>query len=396
VPRLRRLLLSAIALIVIALVVSGVIAQRRSSVAEPETTPPITAGSPATTAAAASVLSDRFGLVWVDERSRQLRVRPETGQGGFDIAAGSYGFSYCSCAVSPDGTRIAYWTAIPPGVELRVVEVTRPTQQAAIYRAPDDRRISAAAWSSDGSGILFSLEGVPAPGSPVSNPPNTSLLVIEAGGGSARTLIGSTRGSPVYVPLGWDRAAGLASAGESGEGGYMRGYVTVRTFGDPAPQRTNIAEDVLMLSVGVSIDQRYAFGLFFDPSGSTLRWWRLGDYGTIQNGPRLDHAVRPRWRPLTSEIGWIDGDVLQLLDVERGTRRAGAAFPSTGYGLSGFRQDGSAVVGSGPAMLLLEIGSRSERDDRLARIHRRFGQTYRAVGNPALELRGSTATTHCT
>jgi hypothetical protein len=68
-----------------------------------------------------------------------------------------------------------------------------------------------------------------------------------------------------------------------------------------------------------------------------------------------------RWRPLTSEIGWIEGGGLQLLDVEHGTRRAGAAFPSTGYGLSGFRQDGSAVVGSGSAMLLLEIGSgRSE------------------------------------
>jgi hypothetical protein len=364
--RVGLVVLSATALVLVALIIAGLLAQRAAVVAEPQAAPPLTFAPPATTApastpAAAGVLSDRFGFVWVDERSRQLRVRPETGQGGFELAAGPYRFSYCSCAVSPDGTRIAYWTAIPPGVELRVVEVARPTQQAAIYRAPDDRRISAATWSSDGSGILFSLEGVPAPGAPVGNPPNTSLLVIEAGGGSARTLIGSTRGSPVYVPLGWDRAAGLASAGESGEGGYMRGYVTVRTFGDPAPKRTNIAEDVLMLSVAVSTDQRFAFGLFSDPARNTLRWWSLGDYGTIQSGPQLDHAVGPRWRPLTSEIGWIEGGVLQLLDVEHGTRRAGAAFPSTGYGLSGFRHDGSAVVGSGPAMLLLEIGSgRSE------------------------------------
>jgi hypothetical protein len=352
--------LSAIAVVVVGLIVAGIVPQRGSAVDEPQARPAPSSTALATTAAAASVLSDRFGFAWVDERSRRLLVRPETGRGGFEIAEGSYGFSSCSCAVSPDGTRIAFWTNLTPGVELRVVEVARPIQPATIYRAPDDRRISTAAWSSDGSGILFSLEGVSPPGGPVGNPPNTSLLVIEAGGGTARTLIGGAAGSPVYVPLGWDRAANVAAAGESGEGGYMRGYVTVRTAGDPAPQRTYIAEDIVMFSVDVSIDQRYALGLFSGPSGNTLRWWRLADYGTIQNGPRLDHAVRAKWRPSTNEFAWIEGADLRLMDVGRGTTRAGGALPQTGYSLAAFRRDGSAAIasfGSGSSTLLLELAS---------------------------------------
>jgi hypothetical protein len=188
--------------------------------------------------------------------------------------------------------------------------------------------------------------------------------VIEASGGTARTL---DKNAGVYVPLGWDRTQGVAAAGLSGEGGYMTGYLTVRTTGDPALRRIGTPDSIFMFSVDASADQRYALGVFFEQGQTegTLRWWRLGDFGTIQSGPRLDHSVRPKWRPLTSEIGWIEGGVLQLLDVERGTRRTAGTFPSTDYVLDAFRQDGSAVLagsGSGPkTLVLLEIASgRSE------------------------------------
>jgi hypothetical protein len=362
--RVSRVVFSATALAVVALVV-GILAERRFGVVEPQATPPLASASapataPASTPAASSILSDRFGFIWVDEPAKRLHVRPETGQGGFDLVTRAYRFSWCSCAASPDGARIAYWTNSPAG-ELRVVDVARPTQEATIYRAADDQVISAAAWSSDGTGILFALEGVGTSGGPPGGPPNSSLLVIEAGGGPARTLVGSPRGAPVYVPLGWDRTAGVAAAGESGEGGYMGGYLTVRTSGDPAPQETGIPQPALMLSVDVSSDQRFALGLFSDPTGNTLRWWRLGDFGTIQSGPRLNSLVRPKWRPFTSEIGWVEGGVLQLLDVGRGTKRTDGKLPSADYGVSAFRRDGSAVAttaGSGYATLL-EIGSGS-------------------------------------
>jgi hypothetical protein len=356
--------LSAAAIVVVALVVGGLLSERRSRVAEPQVTPPLTSASPATTApastpAAASVLSDRFGFVWATQRgSSGVQIQAETGQGGFELPTSAWRFSACSCAVSPDGTRVAYWAGITPGaIELRVVDVARAGLGTTIYKAPADRRGAALAWSSDGNGILFSLEDWGSPGGPPSGPTGTSLLMIEATGGTARTL---ATGDGAYVPLGWDRAAEIAAAALSGEGGYMGGYLTVRTSGDPAPQRTAIAEDIFVLSLDVSTDQRFVLGLFSDRSGgSVVRWWRLGDFRTIVgSGPRVDHAAGPKWRPFTSEIGWIEGDSLQLLDVERGRGRVAGTFPSARNDVISFRWDGSAVVAGS---VLLEIASgRSE------------------------------------
>lgn len=344
--------LTAIVLVA-ALGVGQLLAQHRGAAVAPPPSP---------TAEAAPVLSDRFGFVWVE--SSRLRVGAESGRGEFQVDAdlGRHSFSRCACAVSPDGTRIAYWTRQVPH-ELRILEVTRPGRQVAIYAAPEDRLISGAVWSNDGTGILFSLEGINPPGGPPRAPWTTSLHVIEASGGAARTL---SSDRAVYVPLGWDRAAGVAAAGATGPGGFLRAYLTVRTTGDPVLHVTSIDETVPVVTIDVSIDQRWVLGLSLDDDGtaSTVRWWRLGDFGTIQSGPRLPRGVQPRWRPFTNEIAWVEGGVLQLLDVERGTRRTGGAFPAGGYGLRAFRQDGSAVVGGpmpGPPVLLEIASGRSER-----------------------------------
>lgn len=352
---IRRVVRSAPALVVATLVVGGLSA---CSTAEPRPTPLLTSVPPTP-----SALNDRFGFVWVDERSMQLHVRPETGLVGFDLVARSYGVSRCSCAVSPDGTQIVYWTDIAPGVELRVVQVARPIPQVTTYRAPDDQRISSAVWSSDGTGILFALEGVDTSGGPPGAVPNSSLLVIEASGGTARALVQNTRGGPIYVPLGWDRTAGVAAAGKTGPDGCMTGYLSQRTAGDPAPKETTILEELIVLSVDASADQRFVLGVFSDTSESTLRWWGLDDFGRVQSGPSVDRLVSVKWRPLSSEVGWIEGGVLHLLDVERGTKRTVGTLPSADYWVAAFRRDGSAVAAgslSGPATLLEIASGRTE------------------------------------
>jgi hypothetical protein len=337
---------TAIVVVLLALVVGNALAERPA--VNPAATP---LGSASATV---SIVSDQFGFVWA--LTSGLQVKPESGQGGFQLPARPGDFSSCSCAVSPDGTRIAYWT----GAELRVVDVARPTQRTTLYTAPENQIVSGAAWSGDGSGILFSIQAVNAPGGPDRGPDSSALFVIEASGGAARTLVDRGDGR-IYVPLGWDRRSGVAAAGASGPGGYMRGYLTIRSSGDPASRWAAIEENIFMASVEVSNDQRFVLAEVFDQTGSTLRWWKLTDFGAIQSGPRIagprfDSAARPKWRPFTSEIGWIEGGVLQLLDVERGVRTVGGTFPPGDHRLTAFRQDGSAVLASTGVLLELSSG----------------------------------------
>lgn len=353
----------------------------------PETSPaatatPVAEASPTATALASPtatatptpgpVLSDRFGFVWLrDFNGPGVEVMTETGQRRFELPTGSYSFSECSCAVSPDGRRIAYWTsyAQPGETELRIVDVARPTQTTTLYRAPADERVSGAVWSSDGTGILFSTEGINPPGSPPGGPPDSALLVIEARGGDPRVLVETNSGAPIYIPLGWDRAAGIAAAGETGEGGTMFGYLTVRTDGDPAPRETRLTEGPFMLSVAASSDQRFVMGSFPGTQGLEARWWKLGDISSMSSVPNVDFAL---WRPGTPQIAWIDGNTLRLLDVESGATAVGGTFPEPVDRLTAFRQDGSAVVGvwradrsapvAGGSYFLLELGSDRTED----------------------------------
>jgi hypothetical protein len=335
--------LSAIAIVAVALVV-GVLVAERSAISQPQPTPPRSTVSPTVTASAsATVLSDRFGFVWAPQTGvSPAKVQTETGQGGFELPTQDWSFSFCGCAVSPDGTRVAYWVGFAPGtIELRVVDVARPGLGTAIYKPPDDRRWSALAWSSDGNGILFSLEDWGSPGGPVGGPSGTSLHVVEATGGIARTL---ATGDGAYVPLGWDRAAGVAAAALSGEGGYMTGYLSVRTNGDPAPQRTAMPEQIGVLSVRVSSDQRFVLGVFFTGQVRTVRWWKLADPPAMVAVPIVAQDVQPTWRPQSSQIAWFENGALRLFDVERGVTSSGGTLPAGNYSTLAFRVDGSAVA----------------------------------------------------
>ena len=340
-------MLSAIALVAIALVV-GVVLAERSAISQPQPTPPLSTASPTVTASAsatadASVFSDRFGFVWAPQTGvAPVKVQPETGQGGFELPKQEWRFSQCGCAASPDGIRVAYWAGSTPGaIELRVVEVARAGLGTAIYKPPADKRWSALAWSSDGNGILFSLEDWPTPGGPAGSSSGQALLVIEATGGTPRTL---ATGHGDYVPLGWDRSAGVAAAALSGEGGYMTGYLTVRTSGDPAPQVTAMPEPIGVLSARVSSDQRFVLGVFSTGQVTTLRWWRLADAGAMVALPGVARGVQPTWRPLSSQIAWFENGALQLFDVDRGVMSSGGTLPPGNYSMLAFRVDGSAVA----------------------------------------------------
>lgn len=357
-------LVSASVVVLLALLVGNLLVARRPTVAEPQRS----AEESAATAASASPVqpailtdSDRFGFMWASQRQpADSQVHSESGQGRFALPTQPWRFSPCSCAVSPDGRRIAYWAG---GTELRVVDVTSGSSvYTAIYAAPANQRGSGLAWSSDGRGLLLALESTGGFGAPVFGPLDVSLLVVEASGGSARTLA-TRQGPSVYVPLGWDRTAGVAAAAIGGEGGYVNGYVTVRTSGDPAPKETRIGAPstsalMFVASLQVARDQRYVLGVISSDQGDTLEWWRLADPLAASTGPRLKPGMRPAWRPQSTEIGWVDNNTLRLLDVERGVTTNAGVLPPADYPTLAFRADGSAMAAArGSSYVLLEIAT---------------------------------------
>jgi hypothetical protein len=362
-------LVSASVVVVLALLVGNLLVARRPTVAEPQRS----AEASAATAASASPVqpaimtdSDRFGFMWASRRQpADSQVQSESGQGRFALPTQAWRFSACSCAVSPDGRRIAYWAG---GTELRVVDVTSGSGvYTAIYTAPANQRGSGLAWSSDGRGLLLALENTAGFDAPVFGPLDVSLLVMEANGGSARTLA-TRQGPSVYVPLGWDRTAGVAAAAIGGEGGYVIGYVTVRTSGDPAPKVTRIGAPstsalMFVMSLQVARDQQYVLGVIRSDQGDTLEWWKLADPLAASTGPRLKPGTRPAWRPESTEIGWVDNNTLKLLDVERGVTTNAGTLPPADYPTLAFRADGSAMAAArGSSYVLLEIASARTAD----------------------------------
>src|SRR5438309_6192624 len=136
------------------------------SIAAPSIT--TTTAPPATTSASPSANiapADRYGF---------LALRGQ----GFDLMSESgaviqqYGCGTAPCdfnvAASPDGKRVAYWrTGQTAQWELRIFEVSSPTNVQTAVTLPTSQRGGALAWSSDAQGILFaqqSVESFPAAG----------------------------------------------------------------------------------------------------------------------------------------------------------------------------------------------------------------------------------------
>lgn len=328
-----------------ALAAGGAIAARRGE-------PVGTAAAPSASPVAEPLLSAHFGFLWAD--GTEIQAIPEGG-GGTRLPAHPYGFSLCGCTIDPDGARIAYWTNFTTGPsELRVMELRDLARSMTIYTAPPNYRIAAAAWSSDGTGLVAAIEANPTKGEPDAGPSHSSMLAIEADGTGARVLV--DRGGAEYVPMGWDRRVGVAAAAQSGPGGYVASYLTVHTGGDPMPQRTAITEEIRVLSLDVSTDQQYVLGVA-EGRTTTLRWWKLTDFGSMVSGPSLSGATSPRWRPSTWQIAWAGLGHVQLLDVAGGQSRA-LKLPAGVNVVSGFRHDGSVVLLNGAqGYLLVELAS---------------------------------------
>jgi len=368
---------AAIAIIVGAAVLAGLVVRDRAGTATPT---PITSAAPAETAtpvavsttpatsapsasptpqAASGVLDDRFGFYIYSESAgpfaplAKATVRSETSDTDVSsFASRGRSFTFLSRVVSPDGRLVAYWDPVDNGAVLSVRSVMGGSARAVLAGRPEMSG-SAFAWSSDGTGLVVALDNNCFEF--CSGRSAAELWTVDlASGATEKVAIGS-----FWIPVTWDRVAKLVAAGVTGPGGYLVAYDVIDLRQEPYPVRSTPFRPTVIGRLKASSDARYVLLAFDQGASSSLAWWPLAE-------PAKRTAVEfaasaAEWRPGTSEIWWVDGltppgcrtppcrgTELVSFDVGTGARRM-AVRGDFGATLVGFRVDGSATITQGVA-----------------------------------------------
>jgi hypothetical protein len=299
-----------------------------------------------TTAPSGAIYDDSFGFIVTNADGGGIRNESSSAR----IVRLSLGPQ--SFAVSPDGTRVAYWKPgsgpAGEGSQLRWFTTLGSATEETLVTLAADQRGGGVAWSSDNAGLLYSTER----GSfGIGGGTNSATLNIHELGANGRhgTIIDAqTNTGWLYRPVAWDRSANLAAAGLTGEGGGMAFYVTVRLNPDNSfnAQRVDTKSTSMpMGSIRASNDAKFVLGVELD--AGNIRWWPLADFAASksQAGVGKRGAL---WRPGTHEIGFMSVEQFWLGDVDKAgslglccTAFSGAPATSA---VRTFRADGSAVV----------------------------------------------------
>jgi hypothetical protein len=239
--------------------------------------------------------------------------------------------------VSPDGRRLAFWAEN----ELRVIDIAANAQPRTLLSITGKEDALYFAWSTDSTGIVVGVNGLPAVPAADAPPAYTKLRVVDVAGGQPRDVI---RIANVNVlPLTWDRQAHLIT-------GYMpsssgaRAYYVVDESGK-LKSTTGLPGYYI---VEASQDGRYIVGR--GKPEIPMRAWPVDSYehGINFTAAADEQIATAAWRPGTSEVAiLLHTDQLVLWDAN-GTRHAvplpAAPQSSDRYASLTFRVDGKAVV----------------------------------------------------
>jgi len=354
---------------------------------------PSPTSTPTASASPAAVLDDRFGFVSVSFAPSpspvwQVVVRRESDvQPSHDLTDGlgnqrrmvmsnyqmpvSYGL-----AVSPDGRRLAYWTAIvdpnggPSPLELHLLDLApgaRP--RTLVTLTPEFGEVvgESVVWSNDGTGLVIGMGSSPlrcgadAPSCP---PKYSALYLLETAGGKPRE-IASMRGNSI-VPVAWDRQSRLVAAFELEPGeGRVLAYDLIDESGGLVRAQMIIGTSGTV-TVAASYDAKQVLVHEYSSPGQVLHVWPLASpERAVVLSPRGEQILAPaRWRPGTAEIGVLFDDRLELWDATGARRRVPlpALQPSAGgFRPFFFRLDGNAAFvgryGPTPSYVAVELAS---------------------------------------
>lgn len=315
----------------------------------PSATPQATPGPPSPTPHA--VLDDHFGfLVYKGYANDPLpgpigwKVRRESDPAAlYTLHTGSAG----DLRVSPDGRRIAYWSA----TQLRVLDIaptSRPRTLATVTATGEYPGYLV--WSSDGTGLAFGVIG--GGGGHADAPPGyTALRVVNIAGGGLREIVRITNAD--VHPLTWDRRAHLIAAQNSSANGTNNFYTVTE---DGTLKRVPVTSQIYFPQASDNAQLVFAQNLVDTPPpfGSTtlLRVWPANSFtGSVDlRSAGGENILAAQWRPGSTEIAVLFANRVELWTTG-GTPRALKlpAFPAKPakallrFGMR-FRTDGSAVI----------------------------------------------------
>ena len=332
------------------------------------TGPGATAGGPGNSA----VYNDDFGFLVLDPGISGA-IRKESSDARLGSTDGT------SFAVSPDGRQVAYWTT-GSNQQLRLFNAGDPSKPQTLVSLSTIEHGVGIAWSGDGSGLLYSV----ATGGGFGQVDTAALRTFDLRGTSPpySTVFGSTEPGKILQPIGWDRAANLAAAGVTGDGGFMMEYLVVSTATPQvAPKRSAVSGRMTMSSVRASSDAKLVLGI--DVDSSAVKFWPLADMSATKTafGTGKTGAL---WQPGTHAIGAIAADssfvLYQADDGSASTPFRGAKANSF---VRTFRADGSAVV-----LVVVNAGT-APSDYTLYRLSDGAKATFQDVGalNASVRLR---------
>jgi hypothetical protein len=344
---------AAAILVILAFVMGNALGERRAGVASPTGTaassPGQSSAQPAASLSAKTAVVLASGLTFVREYDG-------TRLGAIDAPLGLF-------AVSPDGTRVAYFTG--PGFdELWVADVARLERaQRVLSIAPNFA--GGLVWSTDGMGLLFSSQSRDRTPGPEGEPVQSSLeglhLDLRIGDQPTREQF-ATQTNLSIRPLIWVREPRLVGAvtplGQKGPGGYMVVSGDRSTFWS-LPD----ANDAVVSWPVASSDGRWVSSVYRSGFRATeIRVWPSDDLArvTVLRDAALGREIAAaRWRPGTLELLVEVGGSLEVWTRD-GTKRRVADLRGQ---VSAVRWDGSAVYTEpdrGPAELIeIDTGRRA-------------------------------------
>jgi hypothetical protein len=170
----------------------------------------------------------------------------------------------------------------------------------------------------------------------------STLRTVDLATGSVREIARVEPGLPLR-PVAFDRQAGIASAVEIGDGGYMASYVVAR---DGAVRRVSLGTDI---APGVAApDASRVLAVRFGPAAVMV--WPLAEAErfTTMDAAAGERVMRAIWRNAREIVVLVDGDApaahrLEVWPLE-GPRRV--VMPGA-LDLSAVRPDGTAAIVGG-------------------------------------------------